>query len=377
MLDTTLAEKFIDKIRDYISFNINIMNDKGIIIASRDPSRIGSFHEIAYHIITGDKDLIEVAEDDNYLGSKNGINMAFVYRKSKIGVIGVTGKPEEVRNIALIIKMSMETMLEYEIQNEQIHQRKNLKTQFLDSLLYLDNADSEGELSAFANRLGYQPDLIRIPVLIIFHQQLDSNLLLKKIKESSLHSSQDISSVTRENQIVIFKSFTKSSEDLFSHYRYFMGEYLSDFLQFIRSEELNCKFYIGTFQTAFTNYRKSYQHCLWLSKNCNATNMGNFFYDYVGDYMKSILPMMELHKIYGVYSDLLEHEFKSNLMETVRAMHNNNYNLNTSSKDLFVHKNTLVFRYNKIKKQFDINPVQNLKEREFLEYMFYYFDKIK
>ena len=35
------------------------------------------------------------------------------------GVIGVTGNPSEVKSIAMIVKMSMETMLEYELEKEQ------------------------------------------------------------------------------------------------------------------------------------------------------------------------------------------------------------------------------------------------------------------
>ena len=47
MLDKILAERFIDKISEFTEYNVNIMNEKGIIIASKDKDRIGGFHEIA------------------------------------------------------------------------------------------------------------------------------------------------------------------------------------------------------------------------------------------------------------------------------------------------------------------------------------------
>ena len=47
VLDVELAEKIIDKLADCTDYNVNIMNDKGIIVASKDKSRVGTFHEVA------------------------------------------------------------------------------------------------------------------------------------------------------------------------------------------------------------------------------------------------------------------------------------------------------------------------------------------
>lgn len=53
MIDVALARKFIEQITQYTDYNINIMNDQGVIIASRDPKRVGTFHEVAYYIVRG------------------------------------------------------------------------------------------------------------------------------------------------------------------------------------------------------------------------------------------------------------------------------------------------------------------------------------
>ncbi|NLP33927.1 MAG: hypothetical protein GX359_01895 [Clostridiales bacterium] len=51
MIDTVFAERFIERVTEFTNYNVNIMNQEGIIIASKDKERIGSFHEIAYRII--------------------------------------------------------------------------------------------------------------------------------------------------------------------------------------------------------------------------------------------------------------------------------------------------------------------------------------
>ncbi len=96
MIDTLLAKKFIERITQYTEYNVNIMDEKGIIIASKNTSRIGTFHEVALQIIQGEKDTIIVDNENTQFGVKKGVNMAIYYKKRKEGVIGITGDPKEV-----------------------------------------------------------------------------------------------------------------------------------------------------------------------------------------------------------------------------------------------------------------------------------------
>lgn len=47
-----------------------------------------------------------------------------------MGVVGVTGEVEKVREIAMIIKMSLETVIGYEKQQEDILYRRSVQEQF-------------------------------------------------------------------------------------------------------------------------------------------------------------------------------------------------------------------------------------------------------
>ena len=138
MIDALLAKKFIERITQYTEYNVNIMDEKGIIIASKNTSRIGTFHEVALQIIQGDKDTIIVDNENTQFGVKKGVNMAIYYKKRKEGVIGITGNPDEVMPIALVIKMSVEVMLEHELFKYEKMQRRNLKEQLLNIILYND-----------------------------------------------------------------------------------------------------------------------------------------------------------------------------------------------------------------------------------------------
>ena len=93
--------------------------------------------------------------------------------------------------------------------------------------------------------------------------------------------------------------------------------------------------------------------------------------------MMQLVPFMEITRIFDVYNEYLSDEMRNSIIETIGNLEKNNYNLNTTSKELFIHKNTLIFRFNKIKSLFDINPVQEPADRNFISYLTYFLSKLE
>ena len=123
---------------------------------------------------------------------------------------------------------------------------------------------------------------------------------------------------------------------------------------------------MGSLQCRLHYYAKGLQHCQWLEKH-GASGKILFFADFAGEYLDSLLPEMELYAIYNVYDRNLDEDFKQSFLQIVDSLRGSNYNLVTSSRQLFVHKNTLAFRVNKIKSIFHSNPFQSSADRAFLE----------
>lgn len=205
MIDALLAKKFIERITQYTEYNVNIMDEKGIIIASKNTSRIGTFHEVALQIIQGDKDTIIVDNENTQFGVKKGVNMAIYYKKRKEGVIGITGDPDEVMPIALVIKMSVEVMLEHELFKYEKMQRRNLKEQLLNIILYNEDLQRE-DWERFMEPLQLKEDIIRMPVLISIQggRDLRENVL-SAFRNGREHSSQDLICLTRDGDILYIK----------------------------------------------------------------------------------------------------------------------------------------------------------------------------
>lgn len=375
MLDHELAERLIGKLVNYMDYNVNLMDEKGIIIASTDKGRVGSFHEIAYNIMKKSQDIVEVEDNDDFLGVRSGINMALEFEHKKIGVVGVTGDPDQVRNVALVVRMAVESMLEYEIAKEQAERRRSTKDKFLNDLLYEEEADRDN-LEREAEKLGYLDNRIRIPMMVTVSGQNNLKELIPIIKKNPHYTKQDILTVTKDEKLLLFAGVSGSLEHIFNNYKYLAGEYLSDFLAAMRVQGRECSVYVGSLQSNFVNYRYSYRQCLWLERHVKGSGIGVYFYDHIDEYLKSQIPIMELHKIFGTFQMKLDEEFKQSFIKHIGTLYQNNYNLEASSKVLFIHKNTMAFRLDKIKNLLGINPIQNSRDRDFADYLCYYLKRM-
>lgn len=393
MLTTELAELFIKRFVQYVPHQINIANEKGIIIASTDKSRVGAFHEASYKILKTDN-LMTLTEhtNNNYLGLQYGVNAAVLYNGEKVGVIGLAGNPYEVRDMISLLRIALEQLLEYELGKSNDNYRGNLRTQFIHMLLYEDTAQTRSELAFLSTQLGYQPNVKRIPILITCPMNTKQDFTNDLVQQCSSVSDQDIVIKLTIGQVLVFKSFPNSADEaIFDQHRLEITNYLTPILREINlrnysEENVSCSCFIGSLQKHLTYYRSSYSHCLWLQNqldsdklladaNANFENLNAnvyYFYDNIGGYIKNITPLLEFHRIYNTIAANIDDEQTYRIIETMDTLQRHNYNMNSASQELGIHKNTLIFRFNKIKSYFNINPVQNISDREFIEYLVYY-----
>lgn len=373
MISRELAVKFIEHVTKYTEYNVNIMDQDGVIIASRDPERVGQYHEVAYRIINSMEDIVDTTSDHDYPNVLPGINMVIMNEGSREGVVGVTGDPAEIRPVALIVKMAIETMLKYERSQELLRLRESKKERFIYFLTQVEHSDP-AEVRQLARELGYPEEMIRIPLLIRL-KKVDPEEALRRIRQSPSHTRMDVSFVLSPHHLIVFKTVPSSPERLFADYKYLLGEYMSPFLNWIRVKEENIKLYVGSFQNSYSRYYASYQHCKWLERNIHNQGISFFFYDYTGQHLQELVPMKELQQIYYLYGQGIPSEKIKIYMEIIGALLNTNFNFSKAAASLYIHKNTLVYRYNQLKETLDMDPMSSPGDRAFLGGLFQYFSR--
>ena len=360
MISRELARKLIEQITQYTEYNVNIMDADGTIIASRDPGRVGQFHEVAHRILQGQEDIVVTTDTKDYSTVLPGINMVIEANGIREGVVGVTGDPEEIRPVALMIKMAIESMLRYELSQQELRLRRSRKERFMHLLIQEEHSDPT-ELRQMADELGYLEEMIRIPILIRT-RAADTEKAMDVLRSGSAHTREDISFALSPHHFVVFKTLPKNPEQLFEEYRELILAYLDPILKMPKK---NVQISVGSFQNRFPGYYSAYQHCRWLEQRkpgeCPA-----FFQDHIGEYLQDVVPTKELHRIYHVYEKTIPREKRAMIGETAGALLRTNVNFPHAAALLFIHKNTLVYRYRQLKEYLRIDPVVSSEDRAFL-----------
>ncbi|ASR45214.1 sugar diacid utilization regulator [Paenibacillus kribbensis] len=131
------AQDIVDKMMKDIPYNINIMNERGIIIGSGESERVGTVHQGAVQALETGK-MIEVWQDGHY--EKQGTNEPIVIHHERVGVIGITGNPDEVRPFCNIVKTTVSLLIEQRISLEHLAHEANRKKSMLEMLLHHQGA---------------------------------------------------------------------------------------------------------------------------------------------------------------------------------------------------------------------------------------------
>lgn len=162
-LNESVAQKIADGIMNIVPYNINIMDNDGIIIASGDKKRINKVHKGAVKALSLKKPYV-VYEDTET--EREGINLPIFYNQNIVGVIGVSGSTDEVMQIGQIVVMTAQLMIENQIFSEMTAIKESRLKDFLYDWITLDKSHYNGEFLDSANYLGIDLSLSRTAVII-------------------------------------------------------------------------------------------------------------------------------------------------------------------------------------------------------------------
>jgi carbohydrate diacid regulator len=382
VLDAALAAVFVNRLGEHLAYNINIIDREGVIIASRDPSRVGSYHEAAHRLIASGGN-IEAVPIQGKLpqGVKPGVNLPIIYKGDTVGVVGVTGDPAEVASIAYAVKTSVETMIELELYKELMIRRQDKKNRFLNHLLYEENT-SRVMAETLATRLGYTAGLPRAPILLRFATTWDAAEALKVIKATSVHSKEDISATVFDGGILIFKSLVFQGQGILEAYT----EQIETHVEAAKNALLRIlgngaqagsafRAYAGAFQSDFSRYRGAFRQIMWLSERYpQPREPVLYFYRRLSEYLASRLPRSELIDTMGPIASLLPPDLAASLGNLVDVFFASSFNSKEAAARLGVHRNTVHTRLERIRSILGLDYRSDPRARELVSLLVHYID---
>lgn len=180
---------------------INIMDQKGIIIASTEKHRIGDFHQGAAEVLeTGKPVLIKKEDLPRYPGTKEGYNMPIFLNDEIIGVVGIFGCEEEVQSIANLLRV----YVTQSFSQFQMTQKQNLEAELRNQLLRLLLFGGESQKEMIAKLCGMLNLQLEYPIRIV--------LLYERARERNMKHLLDYSQLI---QNLIWKNVLDRRRDVF------------------------------------------------------------------------------------------------------------------------------------------------------------------
>lgn len=339
-LDKSLAQEIVNRTMQIIKRNINVMNDKGVIIGSGDESRIDSIHEGALRVIENQKEFeIEEKEAKGLHGVKEGINLPINFNDQVVGVIGITGAPAEIRNYGELVKMTAEMILQQAVLIDQMQWDERLKEELISQLLH-----SPENLNSLyferVRRLGIDLEIPRIAVIMTTKERA------KVFKRMRDRLDKDDLLVMHPDYLILLKKVfnqngTKTRKEM-EKWAESAKSYLS--VDFILS--------FGNYHPGLTGISDSYREAIHTSFVGKRMDPDKTIYFYEDNKIPVLLARAKQlgidEKLQNYYDLLQQNDKKGELVETLLAYIEENGDVHAITEKLFIHRNTLRYRLDKI-----------------------------
>ncbi|HWO94983.1 MAG TPA: sugar diacid recognition domain-containing protein [Bacillus sp. (in: firmicutes)] len=334
----SLAQMIVDAAKEVIGKDINFIQLDGKIIASTDSSRIGSFHEAAFQV-QEKRSIVEVSENDTFKGTKKGINYPVMINQRMLGIIGISGDPEECKSLGFLLTKITEVLIKEQLIAGKVHSIDELRSSVVRMLIF-ENEKKDAFMNEHLQQLQYE---------------LEDNAFVSIIHINGLNSP---SSLPINMHDILLKQEIKLFTYLFpNQYAIIVNEsqyttMIQRLHAYFHSMRISCSIGIGSV-SVLEELAASYKHAKLalkyaLSKQALICEYANLDLEMI---MESINPHIRKDYVMKLIGKLSKEEIT--LLHTYFKY---NLSLKKTAEELFIHKNTLQYRLEKIAEKTKANP---------------------
>ena len=363
MLSPSLAQEIAGDTSAVIGFNVLITDADGMVIGSGDTHRVGTFHEASVEVIRTQEPATHNASQAHQLqGVRPGVTLPLVTDGQAVGTVGITGTPAQVRRFGLLVKRQTEILLRESVMLRSRLLAERAAEKLLADLASYDPQVVEGDFLVFrAAELGFDLRLRRVAVAFEVtvpdtggrrhgtptrDMALVRSELLRTVREV-FADPQDIIATTAPGWIgVLHRLQPDQPEDALS-----VGcRRVTDLIA--AQGGLTARAGIGEPAASVGALHDSYQDA------CDALRLGARL---AGRVPVHLITDLRVHQVLAAVgqparnrllaltaTDLRAQPDWPVLRDTITAWCENGFNLVRASAALHVHRNTVVYRMNKI-----------------------------
>ncbi|MCL7747965.1 sugar diacid recognition domain-containing protein [Halalkalibacter alkaliphilus] len=361
-LTEQLAQEIVDRTMAILPYNINVMDQDGRIIGSGDKQRISTKHEVASEVLRK-KETVEIGKGDTeyWKGVKEGINLPILFQGEVLGVVGITGDLEIIRGYGELVKMTTEMIIEQAFLQKQLQLDERIKEELVHQWL---NGNHLDESLFYEKAKSLQVDLLISRVVIVVKSD-DQKLERKRKVElmfNELIEQDDLIVTTYTGEIVIVKKVDVKDdrwekERTLNTIRIWMTQ--------LTKIDSTIKVAIGSYHPTF---KKLYQSFIEAKETMVvgeklAPEKKVLLYDDLSIYvfMSNLANEIENNPFFDLINRLKEEDELGELQKTLQVYINQSGKAINTSNELFIHRNSLQYRLEKIKEVTGKDP-RNYKD---------------
>ena len=342
MLTKAIAKTIVLETSNRLNRNINIMNEQGVIIASGNMERIDQIHEGALEVIKSKAPLsISSDEEGKWRGAQPGLNLPISFQNQVVGVIGITGNPEEMGDVGGLVKMATELMIKQEFIARQLEWKQRTKEMIIEELLkpVTSYEQIKRGLELLDTKL---PTPFTIVIIHMSERSIPNQTIVERI-ENLFDDHYALVGFINVNRLFIGLCGVDECN-------------VKKLIKRISLEmhHLSLPFRMGVSNPFSTleGFSQSYDDCELAFEISDPNKKIIFFED--------VEPQAILYQINENVAERFKNRVINNTLskysDTLSFLFKNNLNIQQTSEDMYIHRNTLIYRINKIKQDTGYDP---------------------
>lgn len=368
MLNSAIAQSIVDITMSVLHVNVNIMDVNGTVIAAGDKSRIGTFHCAAAEVIaTGQKKAVSAQEAATMDNVEPGATYPIVYKGEVIGALGMTGAPEYVDKFVELGALYALLFIEQEDMKQRVFQEQRVRESILLDLFTgrcLKDADFFLQRLAGLNyRLDKAHRVIAVRLEALEHQT--DMILCQQIKDrlTDLLAGKRICGAPPigcfvqshlallapvQNKPCAPERFAAEVKDLYDCLRQATGN------QVLIAIDGICESWTDI-PAAFAQAKGTLEIACRYNQKDGVIRSD----DYLTEYTLLHIPAQERQRFVNTVLGRLrtgKPRQRELLLQTLRTYFQNDMNAQKTAEELFIHRNTLNMRLNKIREWSGLSP---------------------
>lgn len=284
-------------------------------------------------------------------------------------------------SLAKLIKLSFESLYDYELQREFLPTASTGAMSHLARLLFVDRPSTSCASAPRPLNWVSLSTSTAIPFLLSMWGCESSELVLSRFAEdypnSPSHSPNDLLFCIGGNLLLLFKQI---DETTVATYRNQIRLCIEEIDAWFESQVPGQKsrYICGTVQNRFSYYGRIYEDIMWLYRYRQKKELKVYFLaDYLTEYMMSQISTETMAPLLDIYVRLIrEHMDESIFRETIGALIETSMNLSEAAELLYLHKNTVAARVKKIKELLGISPLTSIRDAIFMTAIYNYLNMV-